>query len=66
MKGYGQLFLLLLSISLILLATSGRGRDIWAILTAPETGIPTSPNPTDIRDTIKEGSGGGGAGAFQP
>lgn len=71
-NGYGQIFLLLLAIGLILLAGSGKGRDIWNLLTGNSTTSappPASGNKTKetLEDNLKEwdeaGSGRGGVTA---
>ncbi len=53
MDGYGKLFLLLLAIALILVGTSGRGREAFAALMgktvkAPATQTVPSSNPTNL------------------
>jgi hypothetical protein len=73
MKGYGQIFLLLLAIGLIFLATSGKGFAVWQVLSGKGAGsggaggaggIPPNANPTDPKkwveekDKAKSGSGG--------
>lgn len=41
-NGYGQIFLLLLAIGLILLAASGKGKAVWDLLTSGNTQTTTS------------------------
>lgn len=52
MDGYGKIFLLLAAIGLILLATSGKGRQIFQVLTGKASVSQSVPqkNPTDLRD----------------
>lgn len=68
-NGYGQIFLLLLGIGLILLASSGKGRQVWSLLTGDATLEEATKETTKepkktVEDTIKEadeaGSGHGG------
>lgn len=59
-NGYGQIFLLLLAIGLILLAGSGKGRQVWDLLTGGNatTSTPpaskTSPPKKTLEDKLKE------------
>lgn len=65
--GYGQLFLLLLAIGAIFLATSGKGYAVWSIFTgnaatpgdAPAAGVPLSPKEQIQKwDDAQSGQGG--------
>lgn len=58
-NGYGQLFLLILAIGLIFLASTGKGRELWGVITGSVTTAVKKANPT-IKDYDKAGSGSGG------
>lgn len=67
-SGYGQIFLLLLAIALILLGASGRAKAVWDALRGEtsvgnKTGLPakeTEKPAATIGDYDKAGSGSGG------
>jgi hypothetical protein len=69
-NGYGQIFLLLAAIGLILLGASGKAKELWDVLKGGST--PTTPNnnanqkstnPTQVPDISKNGNAGDKAGS---
>ena len=70
MNNYGKIFLLLASIGIILVGTSGKGRELWLVATGKASvsdGVPKPTNPTDFssvdKNSGKQGAGSGGVRA---